>query len=236
MKIDRRLTLGERLCCVVFPARCLCCGRAVLPERLFCDSCAGSLPEDWENRKLYLKEAPEGVLQVKACLPYDQGFRRTLHRLKFQEERALAKPIGQLMGEAARSFGLVFQAVVWVPMSDKKLRQRGYNQSELLARSVAKELNLPALAALEQVRETGFQHTKSLVQRVDNVRDAYRATHAVAGKDLLLVDDIITTGATLLSCTQSLYLAGAKSVCGLCAASTSLRIVEEESQCEKEAR
>ena len=183
-----------------------------------------------------MKEAPEGVLQVKACLPYDQGFRRTLHRLKFQEERALAKPIGQLMGEAARSFGLAFQAVVWVPMSDKKLRQRGYNQSELLARSMAKELNLPALAALEQVRETGFQHTKSLVQRVDNVRDAYRATHAVAGKDLLLVDDIITTGATLLSCTQSLYLAGAKSVCGLCAASTSLRAMEEESQSEKEAR
>lgn len=54
----------------------------------------------------------EGVLLVKACLPYERGFRRTLHRLKFEEERALAKPIGQMMGEAARSFGLAFQAVV----------------------------------------------------------------------------------------------------------------------------
>ena len=236
MKVCRRLTLGERLCCTVFPARCLCCGRAVLPARLFCQECAGSLPEAWVERRLYLKAAPEGVLLVKACLPYERGFRRTLHRLKFEEERALAKPIGQMMGEAARSFGLAFQAVVWTPMSDKKLRQRGYNQSELLARTVAKELGLPALAALEQVRDTGSQHSLSLVQRVDNVRDAYRASPFVKGKELLLVDDIVTTGATLLSCAQSLYRAGAKSVCGLCAANTFLQLASEENPTEKEVR
>lgn len=233
MKVFRRLTVGERLCCLVFPTRCLCCGRAVLPERLFCSGCAESLPGDWVCRQLYLKEAPEGVLQVKACLPYEKGFRRTLQRFKFEEERALAKPIGQLMGEAARSFGLAFQAVVWVPMSDKRLRQRGYNQSELLARVIARELDLPPLAALDQIRETGFQHTMPLVRRVDNVRDAYRVSRPVAGKDLLLVDDIVTTGATLLSCAKTLYQGGARSVWGLCAGATP-RIAGRENQYEEE--
>lgn len=206
----------------------------MLPERLFCDPCAASLPEDWITRKLYAEEAPEGILQVTACLPYDRGFRRTLHRLKFEEERALAKPIGQLMGEAARSSGLAFQAVVWVPMSRRKLRQRGYNQSQLLARAVAKELGIPALAALEQVRETEVQHSLSPAERMDNVREAYRAAPEVAGKDLLLVDDIVTTGATLLSCAQILYRAGARSVRGLCAANTFLRPYEEGEDPQKE--
>ena len=214
------MTPWERLCCLVFPNRCLLCGRAVLPERLFCPQCAGALPEEWVSRQLYLKEAPDGVLQVKACLPFEKGFRRTLHRFKFEEERALAKPIGQLMGEAARSFGLGFQAVVWVPMSDKRLRQRGFNQSELLAKVVARELGVPALGTLTQTRETGFQHTMSLAQRADNVRDAYRVGIPVEGMNLLLVDDIVTTGATLFSCAKVLYQGGAQSVWGLCAGAT----------------
>ena len=105
-------------------------------------------------------------------------------------------------------------------MSPKKLQQRGYNQSQLLAKALAKELGLPWWTLLEQARETATQHDLTRAQRADNVRGAYRARAEAAGQRLLLVDDIVTTGATLRACAQALYEAGAQSVGAVCAART----------------
>ena len=142
-------------------------------------------------------------------------------------ERALARPLGTLMAEAASSLGEELDGVTWVPMSPQKLRRRGYNQSELLAKAVAKELGLPAWDLLEQVRETDTQHNLTRAQRADNVRGAYRAKGAALGKRVLLVDDIVTTGATLRACAQGLYGAGAQKVCAVCAANTAFSRREE---------
>ena len=193
MRVLRPLGWRERLWCLFLPARCLCCGRAVRPERLFCPGCVPALPKEPLSREFPPSPAG-GFLAVAACFPYEKGFRRTLHRLKFQEERALARPLGLLMAEAASSLGEELDGVTWVPMSPQKLRRRGYNQSELLAKAVAKELGLPAWDLLEQVRETDTQHNLTRAQRADNVRSAYRAKGAALGKRVLLVDDIVTTG------------------------------------------
>ena len=217
MKILRPLTWKERLLCLVFPARCLGCGRAVLPQRLFCEDCVPKLPKEPFFQQIPLEE---GSLTVGAPLPYQEGFRQTLHRLKFQEERALAKPLAALMAQAVGQWGREFDGVVWVPMSPKKLQQRGYNQSQLLAKALAKELGLPWWTLLEQARETATQHNLTRAQRADNVRGAYRARAEAAGQRLLLVDDIVTTGATLRACAQALYEAGAQSVGAVCAART----------------
>ena len=131
------------------------------------------------------------------------------------------------MAEAASSLGEELDGVTWVPMSPQKLRRRGYNQSELLAKAVAKELGLPAWNLLEQVRETDTQHSLTRAQRADNVRGAYRAKSATLGKRVLLVDDIVTTGATLRACAQGLYGAGAQKVCAVCAANTAFSRREE---------
>lgn len=225
MRVLRPLGWRERLWCLFLPARCLCCGRAVRPERLFCPGCVPALPKEPLSREFPLSGG--GSLAVAACFPYEKGFRRTLHRLKFQEERALARPLGTLMAEAASSLGEDFDGVTWVPMSPQKLRRRGYNQSELLAKAVAKELGLPAWNLLEQVRETDTQHSLTRAQRADNVRGAYRAKGATLGKRVLLVDDIVTTGATLRACAQGLYGAGAQKVCAVCAANTAFSRREE---------
>lgn len=220
MNAARPLGLGERIWCLFFPARCLKCGKAVRPERYFCRECAASLPEGPLRREFPLPGEDGEFLEVAAALPNEGEFRHTLYRLKFQEEWGLAKPLGQLMAQTVPEGEAPFDGVVWVPMSSKKLRQRGYNQSELLARALANELGLPAWELLSQVRETQTQHTLTRVQRADNVRDAYRAGKAALGKRLLLVDDIVTTGATLRACSLALYQAGARWVCGMCAAST----------------
>lgn len=227
MKILRPLTWKERLLCLVFPARCLGCGRAVLPQRLFCEDCVPKRPKEPFFQRIPLEE---GSLTVGAPLPYQEGFRQTLHRLKFQEEWGLSKPLALVMAETAGALPGEFTLVTWVPMSDKKLRMRGYNQSALLGRAVAKELGLPCGEVLEQVRETETQHLLGRSQRADNVRGAYRAKPRVGGERVLLVDDILTTGATMGSCAQALYQAGACWVAGLCAARSPYRPPEQEAE------
>lgn len=91
--------------CLFFPARCLTCGKAVRAQRLVCRACAASLPQKPFFQEFPLPGAQEGRLEVVAPLSYEKGTRRTLRRLKFQEERALAKPLAALMAQAVGPVG-----------------------------------------------------------------------------------------------------------------------------------
>ena len=132
---------------------------------------------------------------------------------------------GEQMSRAVTGqFGYFFDGVVYVPMTKKGLRKRGYNQSRLLAREMAKRLGIPVLdGALIRVYNTDDQHRLGLRHRKGNVLGVFEADpRLVAGKHLLLVDDIITTGATMDECAKMLLLADCEEVCCVTAASTVL--------------
>lgn len=204
--------IGEML----FPPRCLLCGCRLPAGESLCRDCAPKVPQKPWERRYGLEGRGDSGLLILSPLSYQGGCRKAVHRLKFRGKKALAKPFGRLMAQAAGGAG-PFDVLTWVPMTERKRRERGYNQSRLLAQAVAAELGLPCEPLLEKVRETGVQHQLSRGERLENVKNAYRAQGA-AGRSVLLVDDIVTTGATLAECAKALYRDGARRVVCLCAA------------------
>lgn len=179
-----------------FPARCLCCGRVLPPRGLLCKDCA-PLAEAPPLRQFPL-EGVRKTLTAAAPLYYRGGFRETLHRYKFRGERGLAGQLGRLMAGRALEFPVSFDGVSFAPLSRERRKERGYDQSRLLAKSLARALGLPLLPLLEKTRDTRRQHQLGRAQRLENAKaGGYRAKPQAAGKALLLVDDIVTTGATL---------------------------------------
>lgn len=148
---------------------------------------------------------------------YSGGLERLLHAFKFAHHEFLDHSLAMLMHETLVARGdLAFDAVVPVPMHASRERKRGYNQAELLARALANRAGLrvePRL--LTKSEETPTQSLLSRGSRAANVRKAFVASPSAAGKSILLVDDICTTGETLRACARELVRAGAGRVCAI---------------------
>jgi ComF family protein len=153
---------------------------------------------------------------LRACAFHSGPLRQAIHDLKYRDLTALAAPLGQMMASAwaALDGNWIPQAVVPVPLHPRRQRQRGYNQSALLARELAATLQLPVLDdILQRVKSTVPQVDLDVEQRRTNVQGAFRCQPgSLAGLSVLLVDDVCTTGATLSSACQALKAAGASSV------------------------
>lgn len=154
---------------------------------------------------------------------YDGILREAIHRFKYQDRPQLAEPLGLLLTQYAHSQSsdlnaLRFDGLLPVPMHPVRQRLRGYNQSERLARVLSRELGIPqANNLLLRRRSTRPQVGLDREARQINLRAAFTVPNPeiVAGKALLLVDDVSTTGSTLHECAHSLKSAGAKSVYAL---------------------
>lgn len=213
-----RPRLEDWLLGALCPARCLICGETVQVGVLICPTCQAELPEEIIRRTLCLADGRP--LEVIAALPYEGGFRQTLLRMKFREERGLAKPVARLSTEAARAHQVSFSLAAYVCKHKEDWRKHGYDQGQLLAKYLAAELGIPLGHVLEKHRRTKRQHELGGKAREENLVGAYRAVSSLTGKTVLLVDDIVTTGSTLRECARALYEAGAQKVCAVCAAST----------------
>lgn len=199
-----------------FPPRCLCCEERVPPDRLFCPACAKKLPGEPYSRLITLDGGRE--VEVLSPFRYEGGYRETMLLYKFGGFKVLALRIGLPLAGLVKELPEYSWTVAYVPLSPEGLRDRGYDQSELLAWQVARHNGLETQRLLEKVKKTKTQHDLGLEERRTNLLGAYRASELAKGKDIILVDDIVTSGSTLKECASALYEAGARHVCCLCAA------------------
>ncbi len=176
---------------------------------------------------------------------YESGLRELIHLLKYGGVRPAANVLGRMLAEAIATLESEFSAdavvVVPVPLHRTKLRQRGFNQAELIARAAMK-IKRPAnrlrlcVGVLERKRETASQIGLTSHQRRENLRGAFGVAHpeAVKGGEVLVVDDVYTTGATVSECARVLLRAGATKV-GVATVARTLKISAQHVQIEHHA-
>jgi len=143
--------------------------------------------------------------------------RQAIHQLKYHNLKAISTHLARLLADYLRLNPLPGEALVPVPLHPHRLRERGYNQSALLTRELAKLIKLPLIAdCLIRIREARPQvRTATVMERRENVAGAFSCNGKISGKQIILVDDVCTSGATLEACASTVKNSGAVSVWGL---------------------
>jgi len=200
---------------------CSICGERLISPFAF--SAEGHSSEIGEALCGLCRRLEPPYVRAAAYGSYDSGLRELIHLLKYNQVRPAANVLGRMLVEAIEDLQPLFSGnevlVVPVPLHSRKLRQRGFNQSELIARAA---LKLKSAAArfqlipglLERQRETKSQIGLSRHQRRENIRGAFVVANPVEvnGREVLLVDDVFTTGTTVSECARILRRAGASKV------------------------
>lgn len=217
------MSVGETVLNLLFPPKCPFCGR-VTDRAGACDSCRRMLP--WTAEEDQVQTLP-GKLPCAAPLWYEGAVRQGLLRFKFSGASGGAEALGELIARcAAERFSGGFDAVTWVPVSAKRLRRRGFDQAELLARSACRLWNTRPEPLLRKTADNPAQSglAGGAAERRANVLGVYEPTDPVQieNRRILLVDDIVTTGATLCECARTLREAGAAAVLCVTVARTRL--------------
>ena len=160
---------------------------------------------------------PLPLAQLEWCAPFTGPVRAALHQLKYAGERRLTGPLAAAVATRWQAAGAGGELLVPVPVHAERARRRGYDQAVLLASEASRQLHVPWLAALERTRNTAPQFDLGRRARRANVAGAFALAgpaHAarVAGRWIVLVDDVVTTGSTLVACAEALHGAGALAV------------------------
>ena len=209
---------------LVFPPRCAVCGAM---GAFLCPACLESMPRAlpprcpvcWQPGRFAssctdCREQPPAFRALRTPYLMASAARGAVHALKYGHFSALAEEMGRLMAESVAGKDLAADSVVPVPLHSRRRRSRGYNQSALLAKAVAAVLGLPVdEGALVRRRARPPQAgAASAEERRRNVEGAFEARRGLAGRRILLIDDVTTTGATLDACAGALGEARAASV------------------------
>jgi ComF family protein len=223
--------LRNALLDLVFPPRCAGCGRS---GSLWCSACQAEvlvirdpvcsrcgrpqplergLPRD-DRPCPQCRQFPLEIDGIRSAVMFEGPLRQAIHHLKYRGRTSLAEPLGELLSARWRAGPLPADLIVPVPLHASRLRERGYNQSTLLAQQLSHASGLPLVeSALKRIRATSPQVTLNAAERKVNVSNAFEASgDIVRGRQVLLVDDVCTTGATLGSSSIALRQSGAASV------------------------
>jgi ComF family protein len=160
---------------------------------------------------------PMPLAQLEWCAPFSGTVRAALHQLKYAGERRLTEPLGAAVAARWRAAGAGGELLVPVPVHAERARRRGYDQAILITTVASRRLQIPWLAALVRTRNTSPQFDLGRRARRTNVAGAFTPAGPsqaalIGGKWIVLVDDVVTTGSTLVACAEALYGAGAVAV------------------------
>ena len=194
---------------LLFGWDCLACDEPLTAPALLCPICEVTLEPPRPPTQLGFPVFAGGA--------HTGALARAVHRLKYRDAAFVARPLGLWLATALPHH-LAVDRVVPVPLHPRRLAERGYNQAALLARVVARERGLVSdPVALRRVTDTPTQTTLDREARADNVKGAFAARSDAPGR-VLLVDDVVTTGATLLACAEAIRRGGGEVVGALVAA------------------
>ena len=201
-----------RFLSLLFPDRCPYCGQIISGKALECEVCRSELIA------LRLEMTIPSGSRCIAPFSYEGKVRNAILEYKFSSIKFNAESLARRLAEVLSDIAQDTDIVCWVPVSKKRRRERGFDQSELLAVKTARLLGINCACLLKKIKNNETQHRLDKEQRAANVKNVYAAAKPKLIKDkrILLVDDICTTGNTLAECCRVLYSAGARSV--LCAA------------------
>ncbi len=210
---------------LIFPRNCPLCKQALFDfEPCLCTVCQGTLPRANFHLRPFDNELTaklQGLMPVHRVIAFLRFTKRgksqqLLHLLKYKNKPEIGEELGRLYGLSLSQHGFsgLWDVLVAVPLHPLKKGRRGYNQSECFARGLSKSLGIPYRELLERRKFTDTQTNKSRLERLNNVENVFalRKGEAAAGLRILLVDDILTTGATLCAAAQALLEGGAKHV------------------------
>ncbi len=208
-----------------FPERCVTCRQT---GSVFCEQCQQTVefllpplcpvcgyPSTHSRLCRQCQESAPAIDGIRSVAFFEGPLRQAVHAFKYRGLLCLSVPLAGLMSACWQQAPLPVDVIVPVPLHHRRLRERGFNQAELLARTLGAKVSLPVRTdCLFRIRATSPQVELDASQRRANVADAFqcRENGVVVGCRVLLIDDVCTTGATLESCSQALRLAGAQSV------------------------
>jgi ComF family protein len=215
----------------VFPPVCVCCNELLSDSsQRVCEKCWDSIQRVTRDHPLYLetrsKLTESGVVdELVSHFVFEKegAFQHVAHALKYGGYESVGLELGRRVGRTMNDWGITADGLIPIPLHKAKERERGYNQSDLIARGISTSTGIPVRTDLVHRRKyTQTQTQLSLEQRRVNMEDAFEIHRSsrpdVEGKTFILVDDVITTGATINSCARELKSAGASTVIAASAA------------------
>jgi ComF family protein len=208
MKLDK---VKERLISFIFPKKCIFCGKVISVDNDCCDNCRDKLPVE------YIRCYARGPYRCVASFPYSGMYRKTLLKFKYKSKPVYGKQMAAFLAKDIQNYydDVDFDLITAVPLHKSQLTEREYNQSEIIAREVARLMSVPYKEVLTKYRNNKRQHTLKGKARAKNVSRVYKVEDkkSVKDKNILIIDDVITTGCTLGACSKVVFKAGANLVC-----------------------
>ncbi len=202
--------LKEAIIDTFFPVRCPYCNKVIDREDYACVDCKKLFPKSSNSKYAF------GNYICSAPFYYEGIFSKAVKTFKFGNCGGYAKQLSFMVVQSVHEIHkeINFDIITCVPMHKDDLKKRGYNQAELLARECAKIMNIPYVDTLEKHKKNKIQHSIKAYERAKNVKGVYKLTQKdiVKGKNILIIDDIITTGHTLGECARILTKGKCKSV------------------------